>query len=129
MINIDVHENAVKDIVELRRTDKLAAAVVVATLEQLKADPDVIDKLTTSGSNNVGSARLGVKAWESMRHRANLWRFRIFDTPATKYRVVYGYHWQTRQLCIFAVVNKESFDYDDLNSDIAKRIAHDWRSI
>lgn len=129
MININVHENAVKDILALRSADKHAAAIVLSTLEQLKADPDVIDKLTTFGSNNIGSVRLGVKRWESMRHRANLWRFRVFDTPATNYRVIYGYHWQTRQLCILAVVHKEDFDYDDLNSDIARRIASDWRSL
>lgn len=129
MIVVDVHENAVNDLRLLRSADEAAAAAVLATLEQLKADPGVIDKLTTSGTNTIGSVRLGIKRWESMRHKSNLWRFRIFDTPATSYRIIYGYHWQTRQLCIFAIVHKEDFDYDDLDSDIARRIMRDWESL
>jgi hypothetical protein len=129
MIVIDVLDNARQDILALRRSDKRAAAAVIAILEQLKADPQALDKLTTVGPNEVGSIRIGVKSWASMRRRANLWRFRILDTPATIYRVVYGYHWHTQQLCVLAVVRKDEFDYDDTNSDIARRILGDWDSL
>lgn len=127
---IEIHENARKDLLEIEKVDIPAAATIAIVLEESQADPRIIDTLTTSGSNNSGSARLGIKRWESMWQRStDLWRFRVFDTPATKYRVIYGYHWPTRNLCVLAVVHKESFDYDDLNSDIAKRIINDWRSL
>jgi mRNA-degrading endonuclease RelE of RelBE toxin-antitoxin system len=129
MINIDIVDNAFQDIARLRSQDRLAAVTILSVLEQVKADPDVLDKLTTHGDNFIGSVRLGVKRWQAMRNKGNLWRFRIFDTPASSYRVVYGYHWQTRQICIFAVVDKGDFDYDDLDSDIARRISADWKSL
>ena len=107
----------------------MAAAAILASLEQIKADPDLIDKLTTHGDNYFGVQRLGVKRWESVRRVGNLWRFRLFDTPATSYRVVYGYHVQYRQVCVLAVVRREEFDYDNLNSDISRRILEDWNNL
>jgi mRNA-degrading endonuclease RelE of RelBE toxin-antitoxin system len=129
MITISVHENAQRDLAQLLHIDKKAVAAVLTTLEQVKADPQVLDKLTTHGVNHLGSARVNVKPWRAMQSKANLWRIRILDTPATCYRVVYGYHWQTKQICVFAVVHKEKFDYDDLNSDLSRRIQEDWESL
>lgn len=126
---VDVHQHALEDIRALRISDARAAAAILVALEQIGADPLAIDKLTTHGPNNFGSMRLGVKRWESMRSRGNLWRFRVLDTPATSYRVVYGYQWQTRQLCVLAVVHKDLFDYDDTNSELSKRISADWRTL
>ncbi len=133
-MRIDLRKNAEDDIRKLRTTNIPAAAAVMVALEQIEADPKAIDKLTTHGDDpEVGKddpVRLGIKRWETAKRRSVLlWRFRIFDTPATVYRVVYGYHWQTKQICILAVVHKEEFDYDNLDSDIAKRILDDWRAI
>ena len=126
---LDVHPHAKDDIRKIRETDLQAAAAVLVTLEQIQADPAAIDKLTTYGDNDVGAFTLNVKPWQRVRSIGNLWRFRILDTPATSYRVVYGYHYQTRQLCVLAVVHKEAFDYDKLDSDIARRIISDWRAL
>lgn len=129
MRTVDVHLHALEDIRNLKNTDMLAAAAILVALEQIGADPLAIDKLTTHGNNDFGPLRLGVKRWESMRTRGNLWRFRVLDTPATTYRVVYGYQWQTRQLCVLAVVHKDRFDYDDINSELSERISTDWRGL
>lgn len=133
-MHVDLQKNAEDDIRKLWAINKPAAAAVMVALEQIEADPKAIDKLTTHGDDpEVGKnspVRLGIKRWETAkRHSVLLWRFRIFDTPATVYRVVYGYHWQTKQICILAVVHKEEFDYDNLDSDIAKRILGDWHAI
>lgn len=127
---LDIHNHAKQDILRLRQKDVKAAAAILVALEQVRADPIAIDKLTTRGNNVLGVSRLGIKRWESaQKSGSNLWRFRVLDTPATVYRVVYGYHYQTRQLCVLAVVHKEEFDYDDLDSDIARRILADWRAL
>lgn len=133
-MQVDLRKNAEEDIRKLLITNKPAAAAVMVALEQIEADPKAFDKLTTHGDDPaVGKndpVRLGIKRWETAkRNSIFLWRFRIFDTPATVYRVVYGYHWQTKQICILAVIHKEEFDYDNLDSDIAKRILDDWRAI
>jgi mRNA-degrading endonuclease RelE of RelBE toxin-antitoxin system len=126
-MHVDIHEHAAEDIRRLWKTDARAASAVTAALEQVQADPDVIDKLTQHGDNQFGQFWLNVKRWLQARNKkGDLWRFRIFDTPATSHRVVYGYHWQTRQICVLAVVHKDEFDYDNLQSDLAKRIMADW---
>lgn len=130
IVHIDITHNAENDLTRLWVDDPAAAAVVTVALEQLEADPRALDKLTTHGNNNVGASRLNIKQWEAMnKKRANVWRFRVLDTPATNYRVVYGYHWQTKQLCIFAIVHKEQFDYDDTDNDLSRRILNDWRAL
>ncbi|MBI3344135.1 MAG: hypothetical protein HY028_04650 [Gammaproteobacteria bacterium] len=128
-MHLDIHQNAAQDLRDLRVVNPGAAAAVTVALEQIQVDPKAIDKLTTFGNNTVGAARLNIKRWESVRGQGNLWRFRVLDTPATVYRIVYGYHWQTRQICVLAVAHKEKFDYDDLNSDLARRILADWRTL
>lgn len=127
IVNVDIHVHADQDLDRLWENDPEAAAAVHAALEQLEADPKFIDKLTTYGNNNLGQSSISVKRWESARGKGNLWRFRVLDTPATEYRVVYGYHWQTRQLCVLAIAHKEEFDYDNHNSGIAQRVLADWR--
>lgn len=126
---VDVHDHAVDDIRTLRAINIRAAAAVLVVLEQIGADPRAIDKLTTHGENLFGTTRLNVKRWQAAKGIGNLWRFRILDTPATTWRIVYGYHWQTRRICVLAVVEKEEFDYDDLASTLSQRIAEDWRTL
>ena len=129
IIHVDVHIHAKEDLDLIWKLDPEAAATTLVVLEQLEADPKAIDKLTTYGDNDLGATLINVKPWQRLRKKADLWRFRILDTPATSYRVIYGYQWQTRQLCVLAIVHKEKFDYDDLNSALAYRILTDWRNL
>lgn len=128
-MHIDIHHHATHDILSLKASDPDAVAAIVVALEQIQADPKAIELMTTRGNVDVGTVRLNLKVWESAKGKGNLWRFRVLDTPATNYRVVYGYHWQTRQICVLAVIHKDEFDYDNHQSSIAKRIFADWRAI
>lgn len=129
-MHLDLHRHAVEDLERIWQEQPAAAAAVVAALEQMQADPGLIDKLTRHGENEFAAARLNVKRWQRVRPRkGDLWRFRVLDTPATSYRVVYGYHYQTRQVCVLAVVHRREFDYDDLASDLARRILADWAAL
>lgn len=126
---IDLHAHAVEDLRKLRTANPSAAAAVVVALEQIEADPNCIDKLTSDRDDPAfGPVRLGIRQWQAAKRHGNLWRFRVFDTPATVYRVIYGYHYQTRQICILAVVHKEEFNYE-LDSAFGQRILADWRAI
>lgn len=128
-MHVDVHRSAVGDIDRLWDDDPDSAAAVVAAIELLQSDPGAIGKLTQHGNNDIEAMRINVKRWQSVRPRmGDLWRFRVLDTPATRYRVVYGYHVQTRQICVLAVVGKEVFDYDDHTSPIVQRVLADWRN-
>lgn len=128
-MQIDIHEHGEADLDRLWQTDRRAAAAVVATLEQLAADPRLVDKLTTHGNNQVGLHEINVKRWQRIRAKqGDLWRFRALNTPATSYRVVYGYEIQARRICVLGVVHKDEFNYDDPTNPVAQRIVAVWRS-
>ena len=128
-MHIDVHDSAVADLERISKTHPDVVAAVLATLELLEADPRVLDKLTNRGNNQVGSARFNVVPWiEARAKKGDLWRMRILDSPATVYRLVYGYYWPNKQLCVLGVFSKDEFDYDP-QSDFGKRLLSDWRSL
>jgi mRNA-degrading endonuclease RelE of RelBE toxin-antitoxin system len=128
-VHVDIHASAVGDLEELWAADPKAAAIVAVVLDELQADPTLAGTLIVHGDAPLAGFRLGVSKWQKARTiGAQIWRFRIFDTPATSYRVVYGYHAQTKQLCVLAVVHKENFDYE-FDSPIGARILDDWRSL
>ena len=55
-MHLDVHDHAVADLDQLWQADPAAAAAVEVVIEQLEADPNFLDKLTTRGPNSVGKA-------------------------------------------------------------------------
>lgn len=125
-IILNVHENAASDLESIALTDPEAAAEIFAILSQLENDPNFLDKLTTHGNVGIGDNNLNIKQWLKPGKSQNLWRFRALDTEATDYRVLYGYYYPTKLFFVLAIVHKENYDYDDLNSDINKRILADW---
>lgn len=126
----DICENAAADLDRLWDSDSKAAAAVVVALDEVLVDPELIKKLTTRGDVDFRTQRLGIKRWrEAQRSPNNLWRFRILDTPATSYRVVYGFHWQLRHVCVLAIAHKDQLDYDNLDQDLSERILADWFEI
>lgn len=126
----DICENAAADLDRLWDSDSKAAAAVVVALDEVLVDPELIKKLTTQGDVDFRTQRLGIKRWrEAQRSPNNLWRFRILDTPATSYRVVYGFHWQLRHVCVLAIAHKDQLDYDNLDQDLSERILADWFEI
>jgi len=129
LISLDVHFNAKQDLVNISQTNPEAASTVLAFLQELKSDPDWLNKLLTYGNNEINEFGFNAKPWQKAKASTNLWRLRILDTPATTYRVVYGYHWQYQQLVVYAVIEKAGFNYDDLTTEINKRIISDWNAI
>jgi mRNA-degrading endonuclease RelE of RelBE toxin-antitoxin system len=133
-MNTSLHKHAAEDLRRLRTKNPKAAAAVAVVLEQLRADPKTIDKLTTHGENAIGANLINVKQWQEAKRRTNpqkgdLWRLRILHTPATSFRVFYGYHWPAGQICVLAILHKDDANYDDLESDICKRILADWHAL
>jgi mRNA-degrading endonuclease RelE of RelBE toxin-antitoxin system len=123
---IDILPGARNDLIRLKRSDPDALAVIATFLQEADADEKLIDKCTTQGNVVIGSNRLNVKAWvEARRTIGNLHRFRILDTPATSYRIVYGYDWHTRRIGILAIVHRDNFDYE-ISGQLADRIQADW---
>jgi mRNA-degrading endonuclease RelE of RelBE toxin-antitoxin system len=115
----DICENAAADLDRLWDSDPRAAAAVVVALDEVLADPALIEKLTTQGDAE----------FKAQRSPNNLWRFRILNTRATSYRIVYGFHWQFRHVCVLAIAHKDKLNYDNLDEDLSERILSDWFEI
>lgn len=128
---IDVHPNAEADLEAIAQTDPRAVAAVLVLLEELEAEPDVIDKLTTHGDVSVGASEINIKRWIAARRvkkDGELWRIRAIDTPATSFRIIYGYCWRDRRLCVLGIAHRDEFNYD-FSTEIECRILDDWRAI
>lgn len=126
-MRVDILPGAIEDLTRLEETDLDAANVIWVVLDEADADPDVIDKLTDERPVHVGKHRIGIKRWSKAQCSFNnLFRLRVFDTPATSYRVVYGFDWRARRIGILAVVHRDNFDYE-LSDSLGQRILADWR--
>ena len=124
---IDVLPGAEEDMDRLAEADPAALAVVLAFLEEAEADPKLETILTTTGDVDFGNFQLSIKRWASAQSAGNLLRIRILDTPATVYRVIYGYDWGKRRIGILAIVHKDDLDYE-IDSKLSRRILDDWNT-
>lgn len=122
---IDVLPGAEEDIEQLASADPAALAAVLAFIEEAESDTALEATLTTVGNVNCGSFRVNIKRWVLAQSSGNLLRLRILDTPATGYRVIYGFDWRKRRIGILAIVDKSEFDYE-ISSKLAFRILRDW---
>lgn len=122
---IDVLPGAERDIEQLEATDPDALAAVLTFLDEAEADPQLEQKLTTVGDVQFENIRVSIKRWARVQSAGNLLRVRILDTPATVYRVIYGYDWRKRRIGILAIVHKDYCDYDP-RSVLSRRIFDDW---
>lgn len=128
-MRVQLHDDARADLELLWERDEDAAAIIQVTLEEADLDPQVIDKLTQHGNNALPSGQdLNVKRWEkaSRALKRDVWRFRVLNSPATSYRIVYGYHIQYRQIYVLGITHKETFDYDDLGDNFCNRCLAAW---
>lgn len=135
--SIDIHQNAKNDLLDLKASNPEAFSDILVLIQELQINPNLtIDWLTTHGDIDANGFDINAKQWIAIKNIANnIWRLRLMGLPeyysneASKYRIIYCYHYQTRQLCILAVVNRNEFNYDDLTTPINQRIIRDYKSI
>lgn len=115
-----VHDDAKQDLVSLRRSDPLVAGKIVALLEQLNSDSDLLDRLTQHDYGAYRSAKFHVSKWQAQwQCGENLWRLKLWDLEdaGLQYRVVYGVRYKDVFKCreqhyhILAIIPRE-FNYD-----------------
>jgi len=122
---LDYSSGAEADLANLDATDPEAHDLILVFLEEADVDQKLIDRFTTRGDGTLGKWHFNIKQWEATRGVANLYRIRVLDSPATDYRVVYGYDWLQRRICVLAIAHKELFNYEP-SSDLGGRILKDW---
>jgi hypothetical protein len=124
-MGIDILSGAQDDLDDLSRSDPEAFATIMAFLQEAAADSKLLEKWTTHGDAQINDKVFSVKRWVEGRRIGELYRIRILDTPATSYRIVYGYHWPLQLFGILAVVHKSQLTYE-INDPLADRIRDDW---
>jgi hypothetical protein len=128
---IEVHNDAVEDLREIRASDPKSFGKLYALIEQLRADPLLAPKLIEHDFGADRAAPVSVMQW----HRAwkvekvPLWRLKFWDLEKSgvRYRLLYIYDWRARTHYIMGVVARAKFDYDDPNDPIKLRVVRRCR--
>lgn len=118
-----VHDDAKTDLLELRETEPQAAGWILALLEQLEGDPDLLDRLTQHDYGACGTADFHVSKWQQQwRNGRDLWRLKVWDLEdkGLRYRIIYAFEPRANHYHVLAIAPRE-FDYD-ANHPIGQRI-------
>ena len=122
---LTIHEDAKEDLRSLLKSDRTAAGRIVALLEQIKADPKLIDALTIDGFGSRPGDLFDVRKFQAVwRIGYDLWRLKTWDLKhrTLPYRILYAYEAGTCRYHVLAVVHRD-FDYDR-NHAVTRRVLH-----
>lgn len=104
-------------------SDQRTAARIVALLEQIKADPGLLDALTEHNFGADQRSGFHVSKWLAFWNAGyDLWRLKVWDLSGRliPYRIVYAYEPRIRQYHVLGIVHRD-FGYDR-NHEITQRI-------
>lgn len=130
MIALFVHDDAMADLETLWETEPQVAGRILALLEQLEGDPDLLDRLTQHDYGAYHSADFHVSKWhEQWRKGRDLWRLKVWDLEESglRYRVIYAFEPGKLHYHVLAIVPRE-FNYD-ANHPISRRILHAYEAL
>jgi len=123
LISLFVHDDAKDDLLDLRDREPQAVGRILALLEQLEGDPDLLDRLTQHDYGAYHSADFHVSKWqEQWRKGKNLWRLKVWelDDMGLRYRIVYAFDPRKHNYHILGIAPR-AFDYDP-SHPISQRI-------
>lgn len=124
MSTLNIHDDALADLEALRRSDLHAAVRILALLEQLAVDEDLLDRLTQHGYGKYGTEFFDVSKWhEQQRKNNNLWRLKFHELELRGnplYRVIYSFDPLTKSHHVLAIAHRD-FNYE-ANHVITARI-------
>ena len=129
-MDLFIHDDAIADLKTLRQTEPKAAAMIVALLEALKGDPNLLDRLTQHDYGAYHSADFHVSKWqEQWRQGRDLWRLKVWnlEDQGLRYRVVYAFMPQKQRYHVLAIAPRE-FDYDS-NHPLSQRILRAYQAL
>lgn len=133
MFALSYSPGAQDDIRQLKRANPDAAALVLATIQEIRGDQNLLDSLTIHEFEERLS-KLDVTYtvkhwWEHFRKGRDLWRLRVIDDDnlLTDFRIIYGYSISESKYYILGVVPR-SFNYDS-NHPQTKRILGEYEDL
>lgn len=91
MLAFTIHTHAIQDLKKLAQTDPDGAGYILGLLQQIKADPRLLDALTT---HDFECDQFEVGKWEAFYRRGyNLWRLKMWDEDfqLLPHRIIYAF--------------------------------------
>ena len=115
MFTLTIHPDARSDLEELWRTSRTAFARISVLLEQIRADPHLLDALTDHAFGLERREAFTVSRIESQWHKGkDLWLLKIWDLDAQNlpYRIVYGYEIRRHRYHVLGVIHRSNYNYE-----------------
>jgi len=122
---ISLHKDVRDDLAAIRESDPAAHAKIAALIRQLRADSALAEKLLDHGFGDDRREDFSVNKWLGVwKEGKDLWRLKSWDMEYQdmKYRLIYLYLRKEARFVVMAIVDRKSFNYDDDQDPIRKRI-------
>jgi hypothetical protein len=118
-----------EDIKAVRVRSGNAATQIIALLEQLNTDHDLLGYLLEHNHGEPDKDLFNVSKWQAYwQNGYDLWRLKLFnlENVGLRYRIIYAYALEKgiQTFYILAVIHRD-FDYDPTH-EITKRLIHSY---
>ena len=131
MTKLFIHDDAKYDLSAMIKNGLVkAVAEIVALLEQLASDDDLLDRLTQHGFGKRGVNDFYVGKWlEQWRQGKDLWSMKIWDLEdnGLKYRIIYAFIPQKQHYHVLGILPRE-FNYD-AGHELTQRIIRAYEEL
>ena len=134
MTRVEIHDDAERDLDELRPYHPALVNRILITLQEIQDDPRLLDALLIHefGERDGDEESIGVKKWlEHWKANRDLWRLKLWqlEDAGLKYRIVYAYMPDERTFYVLAIRKREDIDYDDHENELTRRIIAAYRGL
>jgi hypothetical protein len=110
--------------------DPVTVGQILALLEQLEGDPDILDRLTQHDFGAYRTEDFHISKWYQLWNQGNdIWRLKLWDLEdkGLRYRVIYAFMPRQQNYHILAIAPRE-FNYDP-EHPITKRILRAYQDL
>ncbi len=131
MIALFIHDDAKADLLALRDSDPQAAGRILALLEQLAGDHDLLDRLTQHDYGVYQSADIHISKWQAQwRKGRDLWRLKLWDLEekSLRYRIVYAFIPGKQHYHVLAIIPRRDFNYEE-RDPVSQRIFRAYQEL
>lgn len=123
MLTLVTHSDLLEDFERIRKTDPSAPRQIMALIAELKADKELLDRLSEHEFGADRTEEFHISVWAEQQDQGrNLWRLKSWDLEdqGMQYRIIYSFEPSIERYAILAVAPR-SFNYDN-DHPITKRI-------
>lgn len=133
-MKLEIHPHAQDDIRALLKRDVNGVGKLLALLQQITADLELIDQLNMRGRDFFLNdySRANATGFASLRPQRDVWRLKAWDSQdrLIPYRVIYGFfpagqHRRQPVIQVFAVVDRNQYNYE-YDHPLTQRVINDY---